>query len=1192
MVVERQTLFLDRLRESQLLDQARLEELARLPEAKDPDPTALARVVLKRGWLTRFQLNQVAQGKARDLRVGHYVLLDRLGEGGMGQVYKAQHQHMQRTVALKVIRKERLSSPDAVKRFYQEAQAAAALHHPNIVLAHDAGPVGNSHYFAMEYVEGVDLSRLVKESGPLPVALACEYIRQAALGLQHAFEKGLVHRDVKPANLLLGGSAGKDGTKGTVKILDMGLARFSGGEREKGLTQTGQVIGTPDYLAPEQAMDSHQADTRADIYSLGCSLYYLLAGKAPFQGETLTQVLLQHQMEQAPPIKNRSDIPAGLRAVIDRMMAKSPEDRYQNPAEVAEALAPFCGGGAATAGEESVFAAIAERSGKAKVWEETLGGEGPPASRKAGRKSEVSTTLYRNERKMGPAKKPDGKRTLVLIAAGGGGAVLLVLVVLVVWLVSRTGPAPVAVGPQPPVVPVINPKDGKPKDVARINDKDARINDKDARINDRDARIKDRDARPKDKDKGKPPDPIVIQPPDPPGDPQPLPPATGLSPLDKLDPAKIAPGDRPKALGELVAVLKGHEGEVWSVAFSGDGKRLLSGGQDQSVRLWDLTGNEPRTILELPRHGGGVGEAALGPDGQTGVTAGRDGVVHVWDFSKDPPRERAKLAGHQYTISGLALSPDGKTLAFGSPNGEIHLYDMGPDMPQERGKLVGHKRAPDSLSFSRDGKTLASVSKTLAFGSPNDGSARLWDMTQDPPQAKTVLEPFPTKPTGVALSPDAQKLVACFADGNVGLWDVSAAPREVASTKGHIDWADSCFFAPDGKSYFSAGGGMNSRRPRVANWWDSKDGARRREWVLPERCACAAISPDGHYLALACHNKNIYILRLPAGGGENPLAVEVPALGELRITRDQFVNCVNFSPDGRLAVFCQNGQVGVRDVNTWQEVRTLKGERGEQFDRAVFSRDGNLLLVASLKGAAYLYDLGTGKVSQRFPCPPSACRVALSDDGRFAATGSMNAKLKDGVVTLWDLAGGKELHRSRVFPDYIKGLRFSDDGTRLLYGDSRHYAVMDVATGKETAGQWPVPHVHDISFLADGRHALVSDIRNCLCVVDLPTGQAGPPLQGHTGWVITVSATPDGKWAVSGGADPRPMPANGNRGDCTLRFWDLTSGKELGRFEVYGKKKLRSVAISPDGTRALSAADDLTIRLLDLSKTPRPPGNP
>src|SRR5262249_19421178 len=239
MAVGRPPLLLDRLRDSGLLDAPQLKELSLLPEAANADPRPLGLEILKRAWLTRFQVNIIAQGRGKDLNLGPYLVLDSLVEGAMGQVFKAQHQDMNRVVALKVIRKEKLGSPDAVQRFYQEVRAAAQLSHPNIVIAYDAGNLETTHYLAMEYVDGVDLAKLVMQSGPLSIVHACEYIRQAALGLQHAHERGLVHRDIKPSNLLLSRTANAH-QAGIVKILDMGLARWQGvGQKERGVTQVG-----------------------------------------------------------------------------------------------------------------------------------------------------------------------------------------------------------------------------------------------------------------------------------------------------------------------------------------------------------------------------------------------------------------------------------------------------------------------------------------------------------------------------------------------------------------------------------------------------------------------------------------------------------------------------------------------------------------------------------------------------------------------------------------------------------------------------------------------------------------------------------------------------------------------------------------------------------------------------------------
>jgi serine/threonine protein kinase len=260
-----------------------------------------------------------------------------LGRGGMGVVYLAEHRLMKRSVAIKVINQNLLDRPQTLERFRIEVETAAQLDHPNIVRAHDAERVGSLNLLVMEYVERLSLSQVVQRKGPLPVAHACSYVRQAALGLQHAFEKKTVHRDLKPQNLMLT-------PKGQVKILDFGLARVA---RERvqgtGLTQEGAVMGTPDYLAPEQAMDARTADIRADIYSLGCTLYYLLTGRPPFRGETPMQVILAHMEKEAPPLTEvRPEVPPELSAVVARMMAKDPAQRYQKPVEVAQALAPFC----------------------------------------------------------------------------------------------------------------------------------------------------------------------------------------------------------------------------------------------------------------------------------------------------------------------------------------------------------------------------------------------------------------------------------------------------------------------------------------------------------------------------------------------------------------------------------------------------------------------------------------------------------------------------------------------------------------------------------------------------------------------------------------------------------------------------------------------------------------------------------
>jgi serine/threonine protein kinase len=268
-----------------------------------------------------------------------YRLQGFLAAGGMGLVFKAEHRLMRRPVALKVIRPHLLNRPAAVERFHREMRAAARLAHPNIVAALDAEQAGAVHFLVMEYVAGETLDRVVARRSPLPVTEACAYVAQAAAGLQHAHERGMVHRDLKPSNLIVTGA-------GQVKILDFGLAQLiHEGQTGAGLTPEGTLVGTPGYLAPEQARDPGSADIRADLYSLGCILYHLLAGRPPFLGGGVWQQLLAHQDRTPRPLSAfRGDLPEELVRIVQRLLAKDPADRFESPAQLAQALTPFVSG--------------------------------------------------------------------------------------------------------------------------------------------------------------------------------------------------------------------------------------------------------------------------------------------------------------------------------------------------------------------------------------------------------------------------------------------------------------------------------------------------------------------------------------------------------------------------------------------------------------------------------------------------------------------------------------------------------------------------------------------------------------------------------------------------------------------------------------------------------------------------------
>lgn len=333
--------FLEMVGKSRLIEPATLEKFTQklhelhgepLPE----DATLIAKAMVAEGLLTAWHTEKLLAGKYKGFFLGKYKLLGHIGTGGMSSVYLAEHTRMLDKRAIKVLPRTRVKDATYLARFQLEAKAIASLSHPNIVLAYDIDNEGDVHYIVMEYVEGVDLQVLVRRDGPLAPSQAALLIAQAADGLQHAHQRGVVHRDVKPANLLLD-------LDGRVRLLDMGLALVSA-QDEESLTvmHNENVLGTADYLAPEQALNSHQVDHRADIYGLGCTLYYLLTGHPPFPEGTLAQRIAKHQKVMPTSIRLlRDDCPGELEGICVKMIQKEPQYRYQSAADAAEALRQF-----------------------------------------------------------------------------------------------------------------------------------------------------------------------------------------------------------------------------------------------------------------------------------------------------------------------------------------------------------------------------------------------------------------------------------------------------------------------------------------------------------------------------------------------------------------------------------------------------------------------------------------------------------------------------------------------------------------------------------------------------------------------------------------------------------------------------------------------------------------------------------
>ncbi|MFO1002752.1 MAG: serine/threonine-protein kinase [Planctomycetaceae bacterium] len=439
--------------------------VAVLPEDRRAgDGEQMARELVRQKKLTRYQAEQIYSGKGKTLVLGNYVVLDKLGQGGMGVVLKAEHKRLKRLVALKVMSASIVKTPDALKRFHREVEAAAKLRHPNVVATDDADEAKGTHFLVMEYVEGADLSALVKKQGTLSVQQAVQCIIQAARGLEFAHEKGVVHRDIKPANLLLD-------SKGTVKILDMGLARIEGDSGSQGeLTSTGAVMGTVDYMAPEQALSTKHADARSDIYSLGISLWYLLVGRCAYDGDTLMSKLLAHRDSPVPSLREaNNEVSESIDLVFRKMVAKKPADRYQTMTDVIRDL-EACQTGAAphvampSAPEDlnlqsflshlGTSASAAPVTATKKVQTVVTGVRVNPVAEATllngniGIDTDPQTSMsLQNELNAKPKKKLSTQKSKVSppwfrnvwILAGGGAAALLILLSIIVLVRTQNG---------------------------------------------------------------------------------------------------------------------------------------------------------------------------------------------------------------------------------------------------------------------------------------------------------------------------------------------------------------------------------------------------------------------------------------------------------------------------------------------------------------------------------------------------------------------------------------------------------------------------------------------------------------------------------------------------------------------------------------------------------------------------------
>lgn len=739
--------FLEALGRLGLREQAGVEEAVERFLCR-PGPKAaedLARELVRGGRLTEYQAGAILQGKSRGLALGNYLVLDKIGVGGMGMVFKAVHRRMRRTVALKILPPSFARSATAVMRFHREAEAAARLSHPNVVAVLDADEFNGLHFFAMEYVAGEDLERRVAADGPLSVRSAIEYVAQAARGLGAAHALGIYHRDIKPSNLLLD-------RQGVIKVLDLGLARMDKvGESlgsidvHDGLTHAGDLLGTIAFMSPEQAYNAQDADHRSDIYSLGCTFYYLLAGRVPYSSVTRMACLFAHRENPIPRLcEARPEVSPILDVILARMMAKAPEDRYPSMETLIADL-------------ETSLAILTDAAAM------------PDAMATPPRPAETPSRSSRHRR--GPA---------IIAFVVGLAALVLVVAVKGPFRTRSIGPEPqdaniradVTVRPVPP-----GTEDDSPGESAAEPERNNHPEVPPAESE----RIGEvRQFRPHG-------DGVVVE-----------------SVAVSHDGRHALSGGHDFAVrywdiktGEELW-RNFHDKEVWSVALAMDWRLGLSGSGDRTLRLWDV--EKGKLIGPLPPgHERPVNSVAILPNGQLALSGSNDGTVRVWSLETWREVDRRT---HDRPVNAVAFSRDGSLALSGSDDRSVRIWNLGTP----HGAAIGRLDCPSAvwcLAVSKDGRQVLAgcTDGTLTLWEPGsrkqtrfkgpqgdwvrcvtfladdkralsgtqNGRLILWDV-----EGAQELQRFEGEAAhlGIAALPDGRHALTADKDGIVRLWNL------------------------------------------------------------------------------------------------------------------------------------------------------------------------------------------------------------------------------------------------------------------------------------------------------------------------------------------------------------------------------------------------------------------------------------